>query len=172
MISGLGSWNPFETPWNRKLSNVVKKVLVLRIEAADSATTASEMQLADDIFGAAGDPVNLKSQFNRCSYGQFQLEPAISNSIVGSDGVYTVTLPDTKVIGVDKEMVVSDALNEAAKELGSLTGFADYVMVCLPAGNSLEDEQVAGYALINYWLSVYDDDWCGTPGIGMHEIGE
>ena len=88
--NGLRRWDPSVTLWNRKLANVVKTVLVLRIEAADSATTASETQLTDDIFGSTGDPVNLKSQFNQCSYG-LQFEPISSNIVVGSDGVYTVT---------------------------------------------------------------------------------
>jgi hypothetical protein len=169
MINGLGSWDPYDTTWNRKLANGVKKVLVLRVEAADSATTASESQLADDIFGAAGDPVNLKSQYNRCSYGQLQFEPATSNSNVGSDGVYTVTLPATQVTGADEFVLVDDVINEATRNLGTLTSFADYVMVCLPPVSRME---AAGIAYINYWLSFYDDDYCRFPYTLMHEIGE
>ena len=56
-VNNGGGWasalDPSDNTWNRKLATVVKKVLVIRIQAADRATTASESQLADDIFGAA-----------------------------------------------------------------------------------------------------------------------
>lgn len=169
-IDGFGRWDPSDTSWNRKLANVVKRVLVLRIEAADSVTTASESKLADDIFGAAGDPVNLKSQFNQCSYGQLQFEPATSNAIVGSDGVYTVTLPTTKVTGVADHLIASAAVAEAERKLGMLTRIADHIMVCVPPASSFRPG-AAAYAYVNHWLSVYDDDYIRYAYVSIHEIG-
>ena len=97
--------------WNRNLATVVKKVLILRIQSVDASTTVTESQLADDVFGAATDPVNLKSQFNQCSYaGQLQFEPATSAS-VGSDGVYTVTLPTTNVTSAVDSDIAWAAVN-------------------------------------------------------------
>ena len=163
--------DPSDTLWNRKLATVVKKVLVIRIQAADKETTANETQLADDIYGAAGDPVNLKSQFNQCSYGQLQFDPLTANSLVGSDGVYTVTLPTTNVTGADDNPIAWAAVNKAATELGtsSLKNIANHVIVCMPPGTV--GDWIA-YAYVNHWLSVYNDDWCGYPTGLMHELGE
>jgi hypothetical protein len=82
---------------NRNLMTGTKRVLVIRAVAADRATTASESMLSDDIFGTNGDPVNLKSQYNQCSDGKLVFQPLTSNTLVGSDGVYTVSLPTTYV---------------------------------------------------------------------------
>jgi hypothetical protein len=161
--------DPSDLNWNRNLATVVKKVLVLRIQASDKSTTATESQLADDVFGAAGDILNLKSQYNQCSYGQLQFEPVTSNAIVGSDGVYSVSLPTTVVTGAADNPIAWAAVNKAQSELGTLTNIANHVMVCMPPGTS--GDWVA-YAYINHWLSVYNDAWCGYPSGLVHEFGE
>ena len=160
VISGSGSLDPSDLIWNRKLATVVKKVLVLRIQAADAVTTASETQLADDVFGAAGDVLNLKSQFNQCSYGQLQFEPTTSNAIVGTEGVYTVTLPTTIVTGAADNPIAWAAVDQATADLGTLTNFADHVMVCMPPGTS---GGWIAYAYINYWLSVFNNRMVRIP---------
>lgn len=163
--------DPSEEIWHRNLVDVVKKVLVLRIEAADKATTASESELSDDIFGTDGDLLNLKSQFNACSYGQLQFEPLTSNGIVGTDGVYTVSLPTTIVTGGDDNAIAWAAVDKAEADLGDLlTNFADHVVVCMPPGTS--DGEWAAYAYSDHWLSVYNDVWCAYPSGLMHEIGK
>ena len=167
--TGAGSLDPADLIWNRNLATVVKKVLVLRIQAADASTTASETQLADDVFGAAGDVFNLKSQYNQCSYGQLQFDKATSNALVGTDGVYTVTLPTTIITGAADNPIAWAAVNKATAELGTLTNFADHVMVCMPPGTS---GGWIAYAYINHWLSVYNNAWCGYPSGLLHEFGE
>ncbi|KAI2488977.1 Gametolysin peptidase M11 [Fragilaria crotonensis] len=166
--SSSGSLDTTDLIWNRKLASVVKKVLVLRIQAADASTTASETQLADDVFGAAGDVFNLKSQYNQCSYGQLQFEPTTSNALVGTDGVYTVTLPTTIITGAADNPIAWAAVDKATAELGTLTNFADHVMVCMPPGTS---GGWIAYAYINHWLSVYNNAWCGYPSGLLHEFG-
>ncbi|KAI2504207.1 Gametolysin peptidase M11 [Fragilaria crotonensis] len=166
--TGAGSLDPADLIWNRNLATVVKKVLVLRIQAADASTTASETQLADDVFGAAGDVLNLKSQFNQCSYGQLQFEPTTSNALVGTDGVYTVTLPTTIITGAADNPIAWAAVDKATAELGTLTNFADHVMVCMPPGTS---GGWIAYAYINHWLSVFNNQWCGYPSGLLHELG-
>jgi hypothetical protein len=168
-MSGSGSLDPSDLIWNRNLASAVKTVLVLRIEAADKSTTASESQLADDVFGAAGDVLNLKSQFNQCSYGQLQFEPITSNTIVGTDGVYTVTLPTTNVTGAADNPIAWAAVNKASAELGDVQGIANHVMVCMPPGTS---GNWIAYAYVNHWLSVFNNAWCGYPSGVLHEIGE
>ncbi|KAI2489233.1 hypothetical protein MHU86_25350 [Fragilaria crotonensis] len=167
-MSGSGSLGPFDA-WNRNLASVVKRVLVLRIQAADASTTASESQLEDDVFGAAGDVLNLKSQYNQCSYGQLQFEPTTSNTIVGTDGVYTVSLPSTFVSGAADNPIAWAAVNKATRELGTLTKFADHVIVCMPPGTS---GGWIAYGYLNHWLSVFNNEWCGYPSGLLHELGE
>ena len=153
----------------RNLQNVVKKVLVLRVIAQDARTTATETELADDIFGASGDAVNLQSQYKACSYDQLQFNAVTSNTAVGSDGVYTVYLPTTAIIGNSDQTILWKAVNVAWTQLGTLTDIADHVMVCLPPGTN---GGWIAYAYINHWLSAYNDDWCGYPSAQIHEIGK
>ena len=155
--------------WNRKLQTGNKKVVVLRIIAQDKSTTASEAQLTDDIFGTAGDPLNLKSQFDQCSYGQLQFQPTTSVAAIGSDGVYTVRMPTTVVTNQADNPIAWAAVSKAEADLGvSLTSIADHVIVCIPPGTS---GGWIAYAYIGYWLSVFNDDWCRYPSGLMHELG-
>ena len=96
------SIDPLDVFWNRKLKTGVRTVVVVRIEAKDRRTTPSEARLADKVFGVNGDSWNLKSGFNQCSYGQLQFVPLTTNPIIGSDGVYTLKLPNTIVTGADE----------------------------------------------------------------------
>ena len=167
--NGNGSSNGNGGNHGRNLANVVKKVLVLRVVAKDSATTATETELADDIFGASGDVVNLQSQYKACSYDLLQFNAVTSNTDVGLDGVYTVNLPNTVVNGAADRTIKEAARDEATLRLGTLTDIADHVMVCLPPGTT---GGWIAYAFINHWLSVYNDIWCGYPSAQIHEIGK
>jgi hypothetical protein len=147
-----------------------KRVLVIRAIAADRSTTASESTLSDDIFGTFGDPVNLRSQYSQCSDGKLQFQPLTTNSLVGSDGVYTVTLPSTFVAGASDGTIRDAMVSKATADLGaSLNTIADYVMLCLPPGTA---GGWIAYAYINHWLSVYNDVWCQYPSGQLHEIGK
>jgi hypothetical protein len=154
---------------NRKLQTVTKRVLVIRAVAADSSTTASESTLSDDIFGTLGDAVNLKSQYSSCSNGKLLFEPLTTNSLVGTDGVYTVSLPTTFVSGASDGTIREAMVNKATADLGTLTSIADYVMLCLPPGTS---GGWIAYAYVNWWLSVYNDVWCQYPSAQLHEMGK
>ncbi|KAI2503877.1 Gametolysin peptidase M11 [Fragilaria crotonensis] len=163
------------TKWARK--NAVKSgvtTLFASNSVIDDSTdeliipTGETIKLADDVFGAAGDALNLKSQFNQCSYGQLQFEPTTSNALVGTDGVYTVSLPSTIITGAADNPIAWAAVDKATAELGTLTSFADHVMVCMPPGTS---GGWIAYAYINHWLSVYNNAWCGYPSGLLHELG-
>ncbi|KAI2503879.1 Gametolysin peptidase M11 [Fragilaria crotonensis] len=141
--TGAGSLDPADLIWNRNLATVVKKVLVLRIK-------------------------QLTRQPPQCSYGQLQFEPTTSNALVGTDGVYTVTLPTTIITGAADNPIAWAAVDKATAELGTLTNFADHVMVCMPPGTS---GGWIAYAYINHWLSVFNNQWCGYPSGLLHELG-
>ncbi|KAI2496201.1 Gametolysin peptidase M11 [Fragilaria crotonensis] len=153
----------------RLLSTGRRTVIVIRIVAIDSATTASEAQLSDDIFGTSGDGLNLKSGYNFCSYGQLQFEPLSTNERVGADGVYTVYLRNTYVVGSSSGKVYDAALAQVTADLGKSPNLlADHVMFCIPPGTT---GGWIAYAAPNHWMSVYNDKWCQYPSSGMHELG-
>ncbi len=109
-----------------------KKVLVVSANAKDVSTTANIAQLADDIFGVAGDPTNLNSQYLQCSHGQLNFQPAEKDGTI-KNGVIEVNV-DIKASGAfrfDLEEAVELA---AAKVVGNLRQF-DHVMLCLPPGS-------------------------------------
>jgi hypothetical protein len=162
--------DPSDLLWGRKLKTGVRTVLVIRIIARDAWTTATEEELADDIFGTNGDVWNLKTGFDQCSYGQLKFEPLTTNTKVGPDGVYTVSIPNTSVKGVSDSRVVNAAQSQVQTDLGvSPNMLADHVMFCLPPGTS--GDWIA-YATINGWRSVYNDVWCQYPSGQMHEFGK
>jgi hypothetical protein len=147
-----------------------KTVLVIRAIASDRSTTATESQLSDDIFGTQSDAVNLKTQYALCSDGKLQFQPLTTNNLVGTDGVYTVSLPNTTVNGASDSTIRDAMTNQAVADLGApLDTIANYVMLCLPPGTS---GNWIAYAYINNWRSVYNDNWCRYPSAQLHEVGK
>ena len=125
-----------------------KTMLALRVEAADSSTSSSESQISDAWYGTTGDPLNLKSQYEACSYGKVTMNPANTNSV--SNGVYTVQISET-VNGVDNGVIRNAAVNEGNAQLGSMSSQFDFVMVCIPPGTN---GGWIAYAYGNWYLSV------------------
>lgn len=114
-----------------------KTVLVVRVEATDSTTSLSEIQLASDVFGDNGDPNNLRSQYLACSYGKFELNKAQDRN--GTDtyirnGVVTVELPNVSKSVGDTAML--NAINQELANQFSTPAFnlADFVIYCMPPG--------------------------------------
>jgi hypothetical protein len=150
----------------------VKTVLVLRIVAQDAQTTGTEADLANKIFGASGDVLNLKSLYNQCSNGQLRFEPQTNNNLIGTDGVYTVSLPTTIVTGASDGTIRDAAVSKASQDFGgvALTSVANHVIVCVPPGTA--GGGWLAYAYVNHWLSVFNDNWCNSPSTQMHELGK
>jgi len=146
-----------------------QSVLVVRVIAADRTTTADETALSNGIFGNGVDLHNLVSQFKACSYGKLNLMKAdVPN------GVVTVRLPSIRTTQGDGTMrnAITNELNEMFN-VDSPSQLADYVIYCLPAGaftNGTGFSTIA-YAFYNSWLSVFNDDWCMSLSLQMHEIG-
>lgn len=147
----------------RKLQTSNPTVLVVRVVASDSTTTRPVNQLSDDVFGtiSANDPYNLKSQYNDCSYGQLDFQPAPTGATGTTttgivDGVYEVTLPSAVVVnGVSDGTIRNAVTTQLSVDFDtSASNVADYVMLCLPPGTS---GGWIAYAYINHWLSVYND---------------
>jgi hypothetical protein len=136
-----------------------KEMLAVRVIASDASTTSSESEISDAWFGTSGDAVNFKSQYEACSYDKLQINPANTNGV--SNGVTTVTISNT-VIGTDNGVI----RNAVTAALGSsFTSQFDHVMLCLPPGTS---GGWIAYAYVNYWLSVYNNQWCDYVSGQMH----
>ena len=145
---------------NRRLAVTTgtKTMMAVRIIGADVATTASESEISDGWYGTNGDSVNLKSQYAACSYNKLIMNPANSNGVF--NGVTTVTIANT-VTGSANSVI----RNAATAALGTLATQFDYTMLCIPPGTS---GNWIGYAYLDNWLSVYNDEWCGYLSAQLH----
>ena len=144
-----------------------KEMLAIRVVAADASTSASTDELSDSWYGTYGDPVNLKSQYAACSYGALQCnaaEKTTSSGVTVSNGVYEVSISNT--VSGASDGVIRDAVVAAGDAaLGNMESQFDHVMLCLPpktSGNWI------AYAWVNWYLSVYNDNWCTYVSGQMH----
>jgi hypothetical protein len=143
------------------------------VEAQDMSTTATEAEISDDIFGTGGDQMTFKSQYNLCSDGKLQFNPATSNNMIGSDGVLTVNLPNVRVSDFHHRTLAGIVLNQASLDLNApqlVPNVADHIVVCLPPGTNSETWYAE--AFVNSWRSHFNDNMCRYPSILMHEIGK
>lgn len=111
-----------------------RSVIVIRGIGADSESTKTKSQLADDIFGTEGDVLNFKSQFEACSYGALTFEPATEIEGI-TNGVYDVEISQN-IEGADEEDLENEFLDQATTDLGvsSLSLLANHVILCIPPG--------------------------------------
>jgi hypothetical protein len=154
----------------RRLARVVgdKSVLVVRVIAQDFSTSSSVSDLSDNVFGTNGDPVNLKSQYEDCSYNKLRFNPTQDPRT--TNGVYEVTISSFISRGnrrASKENVMDAVSSRLTAELGDLPSQFDHVMYCLPPQTS---GSWIAYAYINSWLSVYNDNWCNYVSAQVHEV--
>ncbi|CAJ1946003.1 unnamed protein product [Cylindrotheca closterium] len=164
-----GSTNERRTR-RRRLAEVTgtKTVLTVRIIATDQQNTFDEATLRQEVFGT--DNTNLKTQFDKCSFGQLTFVATDDRSgqtvsIVG--GVVTVTVDHSTVEG---DSVLRNAVTTKLKQefgVSSPSDLADHVMYCMPSRAMVG----IAYAYINSWLSVYKDVWGLYVSAQMHEIG-
>lgn len=156
-------------PYGRRLavSTGTKAMLAIRVIAADATTSSSLAVIGDNWFGTSGDTVNLKSQYSACSYGALECNPASKTTSTGvavTNGVHELTISNS-VTGVDKGVVEDAVVAAGNSDLGNMRNQFDHVMLCLPPGTL---GNWIGYAYVNHYLSVYNDDWCNNVSIQMH----
>ena len=154
-----------------------KTVLLVRVLASNAMTGFSNAELSDGAFGTDGDPINLKTQYESCSYGQLQMGPAVDRASHVDDGnintnivngATTVTIAAT--VGIQSQNTMTNQVTAALIiqfSVSSRDELADYVMYCLPP-NSFDG---IAYAYIYNWLSVYKNEWCTYVSAQMHELG-
>ena len=169
----------------RQLANFMgpQTVLGVRVIASDGEPTFDEAILSSSIFDTSQSSVSLASQIKACSYDKMKLIKASNRSgktttnnkdVSISNGVVTIRLPTVSIGQGDAYM--RNYLTTELNELFGVTApseIADYVIYCFPPGTytgARPGEGIA-YAYINSWLSVFNDDWCLSSSLLMHEIG-
>lgn len=138
----------------------IKSLLVLRVHGADSRMSLSQQTLSKRIFGIGDNApaVNVRSQYNACSFGKFRVVPATGAGI--TDGVATVSIGNVKQR--DPFNLEHQAVAVAERKLGvaDLEAKFDHVMICLPPGtlyNGVRERWFA-YGYINWYRTVYNNE--------------
>jgi hypothetical protein len=171
-IRGDKPWRGLPPQPQRRLASPTGTLntLVVRVNAQDLSPPPAA-DLSEDIFG---DEYCLKSQYDRCSYGQLQIQEyspgAISNvpTAANAPGVVDVTV-NVNASGNTRQAIQA----EANTQLQTLLGVSDpgtlfdLVLFCMPPGTGTW----IAYAYINKWDSYYNNDWCQAMSSQMHEVG-
>ena len=124
---------------NRRLSTTGhRSVLVVRVDANDASTSATEADLAREVFGLFGssgetDVFNLSSGFSQCSYDKLTFGPANDN--VETNGVYSACI-GSAVVGQTFGNVRNVVLDKLGTDFenNDLNALYDHVMICMPPG--------------------------------------
>jgi hypothetical protein len=140
-------------------------VLVLHVTSLDSQTSASPSELSDSVFGTYGDPINLATQYDACSYGKKTFVAAQGADIV--DGVAQISI-GINSSGASRTTVMNAVTTAANDLLGSLSSNFDHVLYALPPGTS--DSWIA-YGYFNNYRTVYNNSWATKVSAQMHEVG-
>ena len=131
-------------------------VMMVRVSVQDSEPVAS----AADLEGIFANGINFKSQYDACSFGQFE--------IVGA-GVMEVNI-NQPIANFPQPGSLVNLASEAARMQGGVpyaAALADKVMFCLPPGTG----SWAASAGVGHWRSVYNNEWCTSLSANVHELG-
>jgi len=137
-----------------------KSVAVVRISTADASPMFSSDALRIGMFG---EGINLKTQYDACSFGQLHWELA------------SVGVIDVKVNKPVSDFTSGSALVTAAQkqmkvemDIASVSDLADKVLMCLPSGTG---NWVAS-AGVNHWRAQFNNEWCLSLTATVHELGK
>jgi len=157
-----------------------QRVLVLYVEDAfgnkpDYVADGEAGSIEDNVFGTYGDTIYPGERYMTCSNGHVNFVPWIgttSTNVPITTGVYHINISYT--VPGTATRVIEDAVEaKAAAELGDLRSQFDYVMICLPYGsvNSYGSAGWGGYAYINHYLQVLNNNRCQRISTMVHEFG-
>ncbi|KAL7564449.1 hypothetical protein ACA910_001545 [Epithemia clementina (nom. ined.)] len=172
---------------NYALSVGSKSILVVKVVAKNngliSAVTGSETHLSDSVFGTYGDPVNLKSQYSKCSKSKFNVVPAE----YGDQGAANRILNGIVTVEVDTDVSQGpNALADAAIgklqqmfNLGSQSPrgiLTDFILFALPPDTKVglsNPTKLMNTAFSDGggWKSYFRGDFVTFPSFQMHEVG-
>jgi hypothetical protein len=148
----------------------VRKVLVVRVSAGDSAMTFTAEQVGNSIFGISSsivpDVYTLASQYDACSNGKLKMEP-VTHASVNAYGVVEVSI-DQNLASSSSIAMQSAAATILNKDKGINVADYDHTMYCLP------DEitpKIVAWAHLGDRTSVYRNKFCLSLSTQMHEVG-
>jgi len=142
----------------------VRSLIVMRvIDSRSIGPTLTRGDLADGIFGTAGDVLNLSSGYDNCSGGKQKFEPGVFDQAI--NGVMDLQL-SVSTSGLSASQVETLARAAMDQVPGFNSGSYDHIMFVLdPTINLL------AYAYINWKYSVFQDLWAARPSALIHELG-
>jgi len=156
-----------------------KKTLVVRVNALDSSPPEATV-LSENIFS---DEYSLKTQFDRCSFGELTIqeyEPGTSSyipeipTVTDAPGVIDIFI-DANAIGAnvsDFEEYAESALIDKFDEFDEHPfDLFDVVMYCMPPGMVDNGTDWTSYAYIRYPMSVFNNEECLFLSHQMQEVG-
>jgi len=134
-------------------------IAVVRISTSDSTPDMDADTLRSAMFSP--DQVNLKTQYEACSFGKLQLNlaPAGVVDVYVDESIHSFTSASNLVTAA--QQVLNDEMNLAASDLG------EKVLMCLPPGI---DGWVASSG-VKHWRAQFNNEWCVSLTATMHEIG-
>ena len=151
----------------------IKEILVVRVtDSGGLVHPDSARVMSDKLFGTDGDPENMSTQFNACSFNKLTITNKYSRNIdqqLAAPGVIEVKIP-ISLTNSNRGPINSAAKSAAEDKLGfTLPGSFDHVMFVLE--KCYVDCGWAAYAYVNSWNSVYQGSYYKFPGVQLHEIG-
>jgi Gametolysin peptidase M11 len=144
-----------------------RKVLVLRVSTRDAAPKLSQPDLTANFF--ADDALTLRSQYKACSFGKLIFEPAEDDEVTGIVGGVLEIKLDMNAVNATRRTLTNTATLAAQFALGivSLEGNYDNVIYCHPPGTEGDWQ---GFSYMNYFVSAFNDNYCGYVSGNMHEV--
>lgn len=123
-----------------------RKVLAIRVKAGpDYMSEANATELSDSVFGTYGDPVNLVSQFDACSFGKLTFSPVTMLNPGDPDldaiGVYEVQVGNITDNNLLRQAIIAQLNADWPNStLPEILGTADqsgnvpfnHMMMCMP----------------------------------------
>jgi len=173
-----------------------KHILIVRvIDALGSSVPDDAMYVSDKFFGTDGDGETFMSQFDSCSYGDFDVtyhcvaSPDDAGTCRDDDGVVGeyderispfLSAPGVLEIELDVTLDVpqhrlrSEMNRRVSETLGGSENFplpGPFSHVLYVIAECKQGCGWAAYAYVNSWLSVYQRVFYRYPAVAMHEVG-
>ena len=149
---------PPSTHRQRQLQSTgTQSIHILRVSTTDVSPTYSLETIEETLFG---NHVNLKSQYDACSFGQLQWEHTGSMDVLVDQPIASF---------VDSSALITAVQQQLKSELSidAVSSLADKVLMCLPSGTG---NWIAS-AAIGHWRAQFNDEWCLSLTATMHELG-
>ena len=147
-------------PSNRRLAvSGPLRFLAVRVVGSDSSPTFGKYAISNAWFGSYGQQLNFKSQAEACSNHAFAVSKVEGAGIW--EGAIEVTVP-TAIKKSSSRDVADEVLSIIADDLSIET--PEHIILCFPT----LDRDWAGWAYSDWYLTVYNGEYCLHTSTQMH----